>query len=37
VLGRTEKGRLLLDLRCVPPSSDDELCAAVLDAAAAAG
>ncbi|HEU4421274.1 MAG TPA: L-seryl-tRNA(Sec) selenium transferase [Pilimelia sp.] len=32
VLGRVERGRLLLDLRCVPPESDDALRAAVLRA-----
>ncbi|MFC7272434.1 L-seryl-tRNA(Sec) selenium transferase [Paractinoplanes rhizophilus] len=30
VVGRVEHGQLLLDLRCVPPESDDELVAAVL-------
>lgn len=33
VLGRTEKGLLLLDLRCVPADIDDELYAAVVRAA----
>jgi L-seryl-tRNA(Ser) seleniumtransferase len=32
VLGRVEKGRLLLDLRCVPPSADEALTAAVIAA-----
>ena len=32
VLGRVEKGRLLLDLRCVPPSEDEAFTAAVLAA-----
>src|SRR4051812_8666749 len=30
VVGRVEGGRLLLDLRCVPPESDDAVVAAVL-------
>ncbi|WP_431975653.1 L-seryl-tRNA(Sec) selenium transferase [Micromonospora haikouensis] len=30
VLGRVARGRLLLDLRCVPPAADDALRAAVL-------
>ncbi|MBG0565869.1 L-seryl-tRNA(Sec) selenium transferase [Actinoplanes aureus] len=30
VLGRVERGRLLLDLRCVPPSADAEVARAVL-------
>ena len=30
VVGRVERGLLLLDLRCVPPESDDEVLAAVL-------
>jgi L-seryl-tRNA(Ser) seleniumtransferase len=30
VVGRVERGRLLLDLRCVPPEQDDIVCAAVL-------
>ncbi len=34
VLGRVERGHLLLDLRCVPADRDDELFAAVLAAAA---
>jgi L-seryl-tRNA(Ser) seleniumtransferase len=34
VLGRVEHGRLLLDVRCVPPEADDALCAAILRAAA---
>jgi L-seryl-tRNA(Ser) seleniumtransferase len=29
VVGRVERGRLLLDLRCVPPERDDDLIAAV--------
>jgi L-seryl-tRNA(Ser) seleniumtransferase len=33
VVGRIEEGRLLLDLRAVPPADDDALCAAVLAAA----
>jgi L-seryl-tRNA(Ser) seleniumtransferase len=33
ILGRVEKGRLLLDLRCVPPSADEALTAAVIAAA----
>ncbi len=37
VVGRVERGRLLLDLRCVPPDADDVLAAAVLDVAAADG
>ncbi|MBU2668424.1 L-seryl-tRNA(Sec) selenium transferase [Actinoplanes bogorensis] len=37
VLGRVERGRLLLDLRCVPPSSDDELVDMVIMAAVQAG
>jgi L-seryl-tRNA(Ser) seleniumtransferase len=32
VLGRVERGRCLLDLRAVPPGSDDDLAAAVLAA-----
>jgi L-seryl-tRNA(Ser) seleniumtransferase len=32
VIGRTERGRLLLDLRAVPPSQDGRLAAAVLAA-----
>ena len=35
VVGRTESGRLLLDLRSVPPSDDGTLAAAVIAAAAA--
>jgi L-seryl-tRNA(Ser) seleniumtransferase len=35
VVGRLERGRLLLDLRCVPPESDADLVAAVLEAARA--
>jgi L-seryl-tRNA(Ser) seleniumtransferase len=34
VLGRVEHGRLLLDVRCVPPEADDAICAAILRAAA---
>jgi L-seryl-tRNA(Ser) seleniumtransferase len=30
VVGRLDGGRCLLDLRCVPPSDDDALIAAVL-------
>jgi L-seryl-tRNA(Ser) seleniumtransferase len=33
VLGRVERGRLLLDLRCVPPDLDDAVAAAVRQAA----
>ncbi|GAA1821344.1 L-seryl-tRNA(Sec) selenium transferase [Planosporangium flavigriseum] len=33
VLGRVERGRLLLDLRCVPPDLDDAVAAAVRKAA----
>jgi L-seryl-tRNA(Ser) seleniumtransferase len=36
VAGRTERGRLLLDLRCVPAEQDAVLCAAVLAARRAA-
>jgi L-seryl-tRNA(Ser) seleniumtransferase len=36
VVGRVERGRLLLDLRCVPPSSDETVRAAVVAAAGAA-
>jgi L-seryl-tRNA(Ser) seleniumtransferase len=32
VVGRTEGGRLLLDLRAIPPGQDDLLAAAVLAA-----
>ncbi|MCU7727032.1 L-seryl-tRNA(Sec) selenium transferase [Actinoplanes sp. KI2] len=35
VVGRLERGRLLLDLRCVSPESDEDLVAAVLEAARA--
>jgi L-seryl-tRNA(Ser) seleniumtransferase len=35
VVGRIEAGRLLLDLRAVPPAADERLAAAVLAAAAA--
>lgn len=34
VVGRVERGRLLLDLRCVPPDRDDTVRAAVLAVAA---
>jgi L-seryl-tRNA(Ser) seleniumtransferase len=34
VVGRVERGRLLLDLRCVPPEADDDVVAAVLSVAA---
>jgi L-seryl-tRNA(Ser) seleniumtransferase len=34
VVGRIENGRLLLDLRAVPPADDDRLAAAVIAAAA---
>ncbi len=37
VIGRIEGGRLLLDLRAVPPADDDRLAAAVLAAAAPDG
>jgi L-seryl-tRNA(Ser) seleniumtransferase len=37
VIGRTEEGRLLLDLRAVPGRDDDAVAAAVIAAAAAAG
>ena len=37
VLGRTEEGRLLLDLRAVDPDDDDRLMTAVVAAARAAG
>jgi len=30
VVGRVERGRLLLDLRCVPADRDDDLVAAVV-------
>jgi L-seryl-tRNA(Ser) seleniumtransferase len=36
VVGRMEKGRLLLDLRSIDPADDDALVAAILTAAAAA-
>jgi len=36
VVGRVERGRLLLDLRSVDPADDERLVAAVLVAAAAA-
>ena len=36
VVGRVEGGRLLLDLRCVPPEADDRVVAAVLAVADAA-
>jgi len=32
VVGRVERGRLLLDLRCVPPDRDGDVCAAVREA-----
>ena len=35
VVGRVEQGRLLLDLRCVPPGSDEVLADAVVTAVAA--
>jgi len=35
VVGRLERGRLLLDLRCVPPESDDDVITAVVEAARA--
>ena len=35
VIGRTEGGRFLLDLRSVPPDDDDTLAAAVIAAAGA--
>ncbi|GIE94542.1 L-seryl-tRNA(Sec) selenium transferase [Paractinoplanes rishiriensis] len=34
VLGRVDRGRLLLDLRCVPPAADDDLIAAIRAVAA---
>ncbi|WP_433790631.1 L-seryl-tRNA(Sec) selenium transferase [Actinoplanes sp. CA-252034] len=37
VAGRVEKGRLLLDLRCVPAVADDTVHAAILAASSAAG
>jgi L-seryl-tRNA(Ser) seleniumtransferase len=37
VVGRVERGRCLLDLRTVPPERDDDLLAAILAAAHAAG
>jgi L-seryl-tRNA(Ser) seleniumtransferase len=37
VIGRTEEGRLLLDLRAVPGRDDDVVAAAVIAAAAEAG
>ncbi|GIE74128.1 L-seryl-tRNA(Sec) selenium transferase [Actinoplanes philippinensis] len=37
VAGRVERGRLLLDLRCVPPSADDTVAAAILAALPPAG
>ncbi|WP_369054125.1 L-seryl-tRNA(Sec) selenium transferase [Kineococcus terrestris] len=37
VAGRVERGRLLLDPRCVPPARDGDLAGAVLAALAAAG
>ena len=35
VVGRLDRGRLLLDLRCIPPESDDDVIAAVVEAARA--
>ena len=32
VVGRVERGRLLLDLRCVPPDRDGDMYAAVREA-----
>jgi len=37
VVGRVERGRLLLDLRSVDPDDDDRLVAAILAAAGSAG
>jgi L-seryl-tRNA(Ser) seleniumtransferase len=37
VVGRVERGRLLLDLRCVPAAADPAVAAAVIAAATAAG
>ncbi|WP_432571685.1 L-seryl-tRNA(Sec) selenium transferase [Kineococcus sp. SYSU DK005] len=37
VVGRVERGRLLLDLRCVPPAHDAEVAAAVLRARGGVG
>ena len=37
VVGRVERGRCLLDLRCVPPADDARVAAAVTAAAGAAG
>lgn len=37
VVGRTVNGKLLLDLRCVDPGSDDDLCTAIQRADAATG
>ena len=37
MIGRTEGGRVLLDLRSVPPDDDDTLAAAVIAAADAQG
>jgi L-seryl-tRNA(Ser) seleniumtransferase len=37
VLGRVEKGRLLLDLRCISPDDDGVLCDAVLRASGLSG
>lgn len=35
VVGRVERGHLLLDLRCIPADADDQLITAVLAAAKA--
>jgi L-seryl-tRNA(Ser) seleniumtransferase len=37
VVGRVERGRCLLDLRCVPPDSDAVLTQAVLSVSPALG
>ncbi|MEU8664189.1 L-seryl-tRNA(Sec) selenium transferase [Actinoplanes philippinensis] len=37
VAGRVERGRLLLDLRCIPPAADDTVAAAILAAVPSAG
>ncbi|HVE64833.1 MAG TPA: L-seryl-tRNA(Sec) selenium transferase [Mycobacteriales bacterium] len=37
LVGRVERSRCLLDLRCIPPESDTALCSAVLAVAAAMG
>jgi L-seryl-tRNA(Ser) seleniumtransferase len=31
VIGRVDRGRLLLDLRCVPPSADETLRTAICE------